>query len=51
MAHILTGLTQKAIRRKIERGIWLEGKHWRRRDGGIFIDMREYDKWVETAPA
>lgn len=51
LAAQLTGLTEKAIRRKIERGIWLEGVHWRRADGGIFIDMQRYNTWVEKATA
>jgi hypothetical protein len=46
LAEIITGLTEKAIRRKMERGVWLEGKHWRRADGGIFIDMKEFEQWV-----
>lgn len=49
LAAAITGLTEKAIRRKIERGVWLEGKHWRRADGGIYIDTREVEKWVEVA--
>jgi hypothetical protein len=51
LAAQMTGLTEKAIRRKIERGIWLEGVHWRRADGGIFIDMQRYNTWVEKATA
>nr|WP_225785162.1 excisionase [Xenophilus sp. Marseille-Q4582] len=47
-AHI-TGLTVRAIEGKIARGVWLEGKHFRRKDGGIFIDIKEYEKWVEKA--
>jgi hypothetical protein len=49
LAAHLTGLTEKGIRRKIERGVWLEGVHWRKADGGIFIDMQRYNRWVETA--
>lgn len=49
LAAAIMGLTEKAIRRKIERGVWLEGKHWRRADGGIYIDTREVEKWVEVA--
>jgi len=45
----ISGLTEKAIRRKLERGVWLEGKQWRRADGVIYIDTKETDKWVETA--
>ena len=51
LAEQLTGITEKAIRRKMERGIWLEGKHWRRADGGIFIDMKEFEQWVVKATA
>jgi hypothetical protein len=47
LAVKLTGLTEKAIRRKMERGIWAEGIHFRKRDGGIFIDLRGYERWVE----
>ncbi|MDP4076195.1 excisionase [Acidovorax sp. A1169] len=47
----ISGLTEKAIRRKIERGVWLEGRHWRKSDGSIFIDTKEVEKWVETATA
>lgn len=49
LAAAITGLTEKAIRRKIERGVWLEGKHWRRADGGIYIDTKAVEKWVELA--
>ncbi len=49
LAAAITGLTEKAIRRKIERGVWLEGKHWRRADGGIYIDTKAVEKWVEVA--
>jgi len=51
LAEILTGLTEKAIRRKMERGVWLEGKHWRRADGGVFIDMKEFELWVVQGAA
>lgn len=48
----LTGYTQKAVRRKIEEGVWLEGKQYRRApDGHIIIDMDGYEKWVERAMA
>lgn len=45
----ISGHTEKAIRRKMERGVWLEGKHWRRADGVIYIDTKETERWVETA--
>jgi len=51
LAATLTGISEKAIRRKIERGVWLEGKHWRRADGGIFIDMKAYERWADKGQA
>jgi hypothetical protein len=51
LASAMTGLTEKAIRRKIEDGVWAEGKHFRRRDNRVFIDMREYELWVEKGMA
>ena len=50
LAAIVTGLTEKAIRRKIEDGKWIEGREFRRSpDGGIFISILGYSKWVEKA--
>jgi len=44
----LTGYSDKAVRRKIESGVWIEGKHYRRApDKHININMLEYYKWVE----
>lgn len=48
LAATMTGLSAKAIERKIERGEWLQGKHYRRKDGRIYIDMRAYEAWVES---
>lgn len=43
-----TGYTEKAVRRKIEEGIFVEGKHYRKApDGHIFMSWEEFDKWVE----
>lgn len=48
LASYITGLTEKAIRRKIEDGKWLDGHEYRRSpDGGIFISMKGYQAWVE----
>jgi hypothetical protein len=48
LASNITGLTEKAIRRKIEDGKWLDGREYRRSpDGGIFISMKGYQAWVE----
>lgn len=44
-----TGYTEKAVRRKIEEGNWLEGREYRRApDGHILVDMEGYTKWVES---
>jgi hypothetical protein len=44
----MTGYTDKAIRRKIEEGVWIENKHYRRApDGRITMNVPEYYKWVE----
>jgi hypothetical protein len=48
----MTGYTEKAIRRKIERGQWLEGREYRRApDGNIVVDLEGYCRWVEGARA
>ncbi len=52
LAAVITGLTEKAIRRKIEDGKWLDGREYRRSpDGGIFISIKGYQQWVEQAAA
>lgn len=40
------GLTPKAIRRKIEDGVWREGCEYYRRDGEIWISMEGVSRWV-----
>jgi hypothetical protein len=48
LASQLTGLTVKAIRHKIDRGQWLDGKEYRRGpDGHIYVSMRGFQSWVE----
>lgn len=43
----MTGYTEKAVRRKIEDGVWLEGKHYKKApDGRITMNLQEYYKWV-----
>lgn len=52
LAAVVTGLSEKAIRRKIEDGKWLDGREYRRSpDGGIFISIKGYSSWVEKATA
>lgn len=50
LAAAVTGLTERAIRAKIEKGVWLEGKEWvrgRGLDKCIFIDLEGYWRWEE----
>lgn len=50
LAAAKTGLSDKAIRRKIEDGIWIEQRQWRRApDNHIMIDMEGVQAWVEKA--
>lgn len=52
LAAAITGLTRKAIERKIEDGKWVDGREYRRSpDGSIFISIEGYRKWVERAMA
>ena len=50
----LTGYSQDAIRSKIKRADWLEGRMWvKAPDGRILIDTEGYLKWLmglESAP-
>lgn len=47
LAETLTGYSVKAIERKIQSGVWLEGKEWiRAEDGRILIDMEGYERWA-----
>jgi len=50
LAAIITGLSEKAIRRKIEDGKWVVGREFLRSpDGGIFISLKGYQQWLERA--
>lgn len=43
------GLSEGAVRKRIERGIWLQDKHYRKApDGRLYIDMRAIEAWVES---
>lgn len=44
----LTGYSDKAVRGKIETGVWLEGVHYRRApDGHVTMNLQKYYRWVE----
>lgn len=50
LAATITGLSEGAVRKRIERGLWLEGREWKRApDGRVWIDMRGVERWIETA--
>lgn len=52
VAAAMTGYTPKAIRRKIEAGVWLEGREFRRApDGHVLISVKGYESWVERGRA
>lgn len=52
LASSLTGYTQKAIRRKIEEGQWLEGREYiHAPDGRILISIRGYQQWAAREQA
>ena len=52
LASTMTGLSEKAIRRKIEEGKWLHGREYRRSpDGGVFISIKGFTSWLEQARA
>ena len=43
-----SGLTEKAIRRKIEAGVWVEGREFiRAPDDCLYISIKGYAAWVE----
>jgi hypothetical protein len=48
LAATLTGYSEKAIRRKIQDGVWLEGREYRKSpDGRVLISIKGYTSWVE----
>ncbi len=51
VAAALIGLTEKAIRNRIQRAQWIEGRQYVRRGGRIFVDMKGYEKWVMQGAA
>lgn len=47
LAEAVTGLTASAIRTKIGRGVWVEGRQYRRApDGRVFVDLKGFEQWV-----
>lgn len=47
----LSGYTEKAVRRKIEDGVWTQGVQYHRApDGNIVIDIKGYEAWAAGRP-
>lgn len=47
-ASELIGLSEKAIRRKREEGVWRQGKEIELGpDGRVYVNLQEYEKWVK----
>lgn len=47
LASLMTGLSEEAIRKRIERGHWVAGKQYRRvSDGRVWIDTEGIEAWV-----
>lgn len=47
----LTGYTAQAVKRKIQTGVWREGREYRRApDGHILVNLEGYERWVENLP-
>lgn len=45
---LLTGYSEKAIEKKIDDKVWMEGRHYRRApDGRRLIDLEGFERWVE----
>jgi hypothetical protein len=45
---LISGKSEGAIRKKIERGVWVDGREYRRDpEGCIWINTRGVEKWVE----
>lgn len=43
----LTGYSEKAVRSKMTRGDWLEGRVFHKApDGRVLMDMKGYEEWV-----
>jgi hypothetical protein len=52
LASKATGLTERAIERKIGDGVWIEGKEYDRApDGRIYISISGYQAWVRSGRA
>lgn len=52
VASMATGYSVKAIERKREEGVWVEGREWiRAPDGKPLISIEGFNKWAESGRA
>lgn len=52
LAEKATGLTVKAMRQKINNGVWLQGREYDKGpDGHIYISISGYISWVRSGRA
>ena len=52
LAEAVTGLSASAIRTKIARGVWVEGReYFRDPQGGVWIDLQGVQAWVASGRA
>lgn len=52
LAAVLTGFSPAAIRTKIQRGVWVEGREWvHAPDSRVLVDMKGYERWAGQAAA
>lgn len=47
LAAVVTGLSPGAIRTKIARAVWVEGREYVKREGRVFVDLRGFERWAE----
>jgi hypothetical protein len=48
----LSGYSEEAIRQKKKKGIWAEGKHWRKApDNRIVFNTKSIDEWLSGTRA
>lgn len=43
----LTGYSEKAVRRKIDEGVWLRDVHYVKAGREVVMDLEGYEQWVE----
>lgn len=48
-ASELIGYSEDAIRHMVKNGRWVEGRIWKKVGNRVFINLEEFDRWVEAA--